>query len=202
MDPQFVCIGLGNPGDRYAGTRHNVGFSFIDALAGARGCSLRRRLFRPLEIAEDSLGRGLLARLVLVKPLTFMNRSGSILPWLQRRTAASVDRICVVVDNMDLSPGEVRMKKRGGPSGHNGLRSVSEYLGTDEYSRIYFGIGRPRNGEDVVSHVLGQFLPEEDSAVTAAIDRIVEFMNNDTPETLDQLISGVNARRTGRVGEL
>jgi len=87
------------------------------------------------------------------------------------------------------------MKKRGGPSGHNGLRSVSEFLGTDEYPRIYFGIGRPRNGEDIVSHVLGHFSPEEATAVTVAIDRIVHLMNTATLENLDQLISGVNARR-------
>lgn len=196
MDPSFFFFGLGNPGDRFHETRHNVGFSFISALADRGGCSLRRALLHPAEIAPRCrLGGGLLAAAALLRPLTYMNRSGDIVPWLRRRYHLTPERICIVVDNMDLPPGEARMKRRGSASTHNGLRSISAALETDDYPRLYIGVGRPPAGGDVISHVLERPGRDEGAAIEGAITRVVDALHGGTIQTIEQMISTVNERR-------
>ncbi|MDA3948873.1 MAG: aminoacyl-tRNA hydrolase [Spirochaeta sp.] len=196
MDQPILFCGIGNPGDRFAGTRHNVGFSFVEALAARLSCPLRRRWFRPLVIGGPcESGAGPAAPVVLARPLTYMNRSGDVLPWISRRYHVPPERVCIVVDNIDLAPGEVRMKRRGGAASHNGLRSVSAALGTDEYPRIYFGVGRPDQGGDIVQHVLGEFAPDEQERIDAAILRTIDVLTGLNGATVEQMISGVNEIR-------
>lgn len=197
LSAPFVLVGLGNPGPAYAGTRHNVGFDFLDRLTEHLGISWKSPWFRPLFLATSP-------HLVCAKPQTFMNRSGSVLPYIRRRFSVEQDRICVIVDNMDLPPGEVRMKRRGGTSGHNGLKSVSEVLGSDDYPRVYIGIGRPAPGGDTVDHVLGRFPGDERLRVDAAMDRIVPVIGaagSGVESSLERLISAVNDRRRPPDGE-
>ena len=132
---------------------------------------------------------------VLTKPLTYMNRSGDVLPWITQRYHVPPEQVCVVVDNIDLAPGEVRMKRRGGKTTHNGLRSISDSLGTEEYPRIYFGVGRPERGGDIVQHVLGRFTPREQDQVDAAILRTIDVLTRHHTTTVEQVISGVNENR-------
>jgi peptidyl-tRNA hydrolase, PTH1 family len=186
-DP-FVLVGLGNPGTAYARTRHNVGFDFVDQLARIMSLRWRSPLFRPAVIARSPA-------LVLVKPRTYMNRSGAILPHLVSRFRCTVESLCVVVDNMDLPPGEIRMKRRGGSSGHNGLKSISNAIGSDDFSRIYIGIGRPSSGESTVDHVLGVFDPEDRNRIDAAIERVAPVFLEETGASLERWISMVNDRR-------
>jgi PTH1 family peptidyl-tRNA hydrolase len=125
-----------------------------------------------------------------------MNRSGAIVPWLLRKSRVPVDRMIVAVDNMDLAPGEVRMKRRGSTAGHNGLKSVSAAVGTDEYPRVYIGVGRPAEGTNTIDHVLGTFDDETRVLVDAAIERIVPVLARGAQyEDIQQLISRVNALR-------
>lgn len=184
----LVVVGLGNPGGQYGGSRHNAGFMGVDAIAAARGISLRRRLLRPVRFGGDHA-------VVLVQPLTYMNRSGDVLPWVLRHTGAPVCRLCVLVDNMDLPPGEIRMKTRGSDAGHNGLKSISAVVESREYARVYIGVGRPRGGTSTVDHVLGAFDPEERRLVDAAVSRLVEVFSREELPDLPRLVSMVNQLR-------
>lgn len=192
MSAPVLVLGLGNPGPRYHRTRHNVGFDLIEALSVYAGRSVRKPWFRPLRWTGQT------HPLILAQPLTFMNRSGEVLPWLMDRSGVTADRVIVLVDNMDLPPGEVRMKKRGSTAGHNGLKSVSAAIGSDEYPRLYIGVGRPVAGIGTIEHVLGRFSEGERLSVDAAIDRVVPVLAGAPDIAIDQLISRINAvRRPG-----
>lgn len=186
----LILVGLGNPGPRYDHTRHNVGFDFLDRLASSRELSWRSLWFRPLSLAASPA-------IVLVKPRTYMNRSGQVFPWLLSRFGVLPDQICVVVDNMDLPVGEIRMKRKGSPAGHNGLKSIHAVLGSDAYPRLYVGIGRPAAGTTTVEHVLGRFSPEERALVEAAFERVLPpfLCADDEARSLEQWISAVNDLR-------
>lgn len=158
-----LCIlGLGNPGKEYLNTRHNIGFWLADELARHASVRFRKRPFSPYlhariparrifpqEPAEDLR----YDELILVKPLTYMNRSGKVIPYLFRQFGKPM-QFLVAVDNMDLKPGTMRMKKRGGTAGHNGLKSVVHYLDKGFWP-LYMGIGRPDKEGAVIEHVLG-----------------------------------------------
>lgn len=185
MSGGLLILGLGNPGERYRGTRHNVGFALVDRLAERFGLVPRRPLFRKFELAGGPI--------LLCKPLTYMNRSGDVIPYLLRRF--DPETICPVVDNMDLPPGEVRMKTRGTSSNHNGLKSVERALGGVDFPRIYIGIGRPAKGVDVIEHVLGTPAAEDAPAIDDAIRRLVEVLAENADRTAEQLATAINARR-------
>ena len=193
MAAPLLVVGLGNPGPKFSRTRHNVGFDFIEALSVFIGCVPKRPLLRPVEWCapqRTQFGVGVAA------PLTFMNRSGAVIPWLVRKSGVPLDRVIIVVDNMDLPPGEIRMKRRGGTAGHNGLKSISAAVGSDEYPRLYIGVGRPAPDIDTISHVLGPFASENRAAVDRAIERVVPVLaaGAEYPD-IQQVISRVNARR-------
>lgn len=193
MAAPLLLVGLGNPGPKYSHTRHNVGFDLIEALSVSMACRLTRPLLRPVEWCDP---RRVPSRVGLATPLTFMNRSGAVIPWLMRKSSVPPERLVIAVDNMDLPPGEVRMKRRGGTAGHNGLKSVSAAVGNDEYPRLYIGVGRPDPGEDTITHVLGSFDENQRALVDAAIARVVPVLSRAAEyEDIQQLISRVNAVR-------
>ena len=146
-----MVVGLGNPGERYADTRHNVGYAVVDSLAERLGASFRRKLFRSYSIAKTEHRR---QKLILVKPLTFMNNSGSPVREALRETGSSPSDLLVVCDTLDLSPGNCRLRLRGSSGGQKGLESIIAALGTDEFMRLTVGIGRPSHRGKVVGHVL------------------------------------------------
>ncbi len=192
----YLLLGLGNPGSQYAGTRHNVGFEAIDAIAERTTCRLRKLFFRPLILGAFGADAGPFASsFVCAKPLTYMNKSGDVLPYLLRKFDLRPSRICVITDNMDLAPGEIRMKQRGGTSRHNGLRSITATLETSHFSRIYIGIGRPERSDGVVEHVLGRFSPEDAELTRMAIGRLASVFQSPTFTSLEQLITLVNDQR-------
>jgi PTH1 family peptidyl-tRNA hydrolase len=166
-----VVFGLGNPGERYARTRHNVGFQVVDELAVRLGAEPRRRLFRSYLIAKvRHAGRPL----VLVKPLTYMNDSGRVVREALRETDGGPGDVLVVCDSLDLSPGSVRLRPRGSPGGHKGLFSIGRHLGTDEYMRLLIGIGRPVHKGQVVDYVLDEPRGDEASLVAEAVRRAAD----------------------------
>lgn len=191
MPKPLLLVGLGNPGARFVGTRHNVGFDLITLLGQTLGLSLRRPLLRR-NLAWSGPGRQ--QPQVLATPLTYMNRSGAVLPWLMRRAGVDASRTLVLVDNMDLPPGEIRMKERGKPASHNGLKSVSAALGGDDYPRLYIGVGRPPAGDSIIEHVLGHFSPADRERVDAALERAASVLAA-PPADMAALISAVNAQR-------
>jgi peptidyl-tRNA hydrolase, PTH1 family len=158
-----VIVGLGNPGPKYAGTRHNVGFEVIDYLAAAPGCSPFRERFEAF-VAEMKEGD---ETVLLVKPLTFMNLSGRAVRAIGDFYKVPVENLLVVCDDIALPLGKLRVRIKGSHGGQNGLRNIQEQLGTDAYTRLRIGIGAPNF--DAVDHVLSKFKPGERTAVEDAV---------------------------------
>ncbi len=182
-------LGLGNPGPRYAETRHNVGFAVLETLARRRGFVFHRPFFRPLRYATTT---GALASIVCVEPLTYMNRSGTVVPRLLQRFSLTPERMIVVVDNLDLPCGAVRLKRSGGTSTHNGLRSLGTVLGTFAFPRLYVGIGRPAPDTSVIEHVLGAFTAGERPLVDRAIERAATGVERLGEDELDKVLEWIN----------
>lgn len=147
-----LLVGLGNPGPKYAGNRHNIGFMVIDEIAGAAGAAPWRRKFQG-EIAEGTIGG---ERVLLLKPLIYMNESGRSVAEAQRFYKIALEDVVVFHDELDLPPAKLRLKKGGGNAGHNGLRSITAQCG-NEYWRARLGIGHPGDKAQVHSYVLNDF---------------------------------------------
>ena len=166
LHPEWMIVGLGNPGSEYRGTRHNVGFDVIDQLADR----FKVKLDKSKHSARYGLGSIDGVAVVLVKPLTFMNRSGQSVAPLAREYGLAPERIVVIADDLDLVVGRTRLKPKGGAGGHNGHKSVIASLGTQDYPRLKIGIGSVDRTE-TIDHVLGRFTPDERDAVSDGIRR-------------------------------
>jgi PTH1 family peptidyl-tRNA hydrolase len=163
-DRPKLVVGLGNPGAEYGGTRHNIGFAVVEALAGKWQCGLRSRPKFSGQVGDAPGG----VRLLL--PETFMNRSGTAVAALANWLKLTPADVLVVVDDADLPLGQLRLRLRGGSGGHNGLRSIIEALGSEEFRRLRVGIGRHGPaGADITGHVLGRFAAAEKAAVRVAV---------------------------------
>ena len=173
--PQLrLVIGLGNPGAKYAGTRHNVGFMALERLAAAAGSSFRNQARLQGLLAEVGSGE---QRLRLLMPQTFMNESGrairSALDWF----GLQPQELLVVVDDMDLPFGKLRLRASGSAGGHNGLRSTISHLGTQDFPRLRIGIGAPADNPverkaRTIGHVLGRFRPDEQPLLAQVLGEV------------------------------
>lgn len=161
MDAHWLIIGLGNPGTRYAGHRHNIGAMVVAELARQAGATLRQHGKAQAWAAEVRLGTALGGlpgpRAVIAQPMTYMNVSGGPTAGLAKFYKVPVEQVIVVHDELDIDPGLVRLKRGGGEGGHNGLRSISQSLGTRDYLRVRLGIGRPPGRQDPADYVLSDF---------------------------------------------
>lgn len=169
-----IIVGLGNPGRRYHGTRHNLGFDVVDVLAGRYAIAVQQRESRSL------CGKGRIGKhaVLLVKPQTLMNRSGLGVAPLVRRYLGREERLVVIHDDIDLPLGRIRVKHRGGDAGHRGVRSIIGCLETREFTRIRLGIGRPSNHEDIIDYVLASFTAEEMEARDAMISQAADCVES------------------------
>ena len=168
---KYLIAGLGNIGEEYKNTRHNVGFMVLDAAAAASGISFTDRRYG--FVAEM---RHKNARLILLKPSTLMNRSGNAVRyWLQKENILP-ENLLVITDDIAIPTASIRLRSKGGPGGHNGLLSISEALGTDEYARLRIGIGNnyPRGGQ--VNYVLGEWTADELGLLTPRLPLAVEMI--------------------------
>ena len=162
-----LIVGLGNPGRQYDKTRHNAGFLFLDALATELGCAwANESRFQGL-FAEGSVANG---KVMLLKPDTFMNRSGLSVGKVARYYKLLPEEILVVHDELDFNPGIVKLKKDGGHAGHNGLRDIIAHLGAKEFYRLRLGIGRPPAGKVVADFVLSSPSKPEWELLMVAFD--------------------------------
>ncbi len=177
MSEPWLVMGLGNPGAEYAGNRHNVGFMVADLLAARMRAKFGRARRVSAEVAEGFLSPGG-PKLVLVKPLTYMNLSGGPAASLSQFYKIPLDRIVAVHDELDIPYGQVRLKQGGGEGGHNGLRSMSKSLGGKEYLRVRFGIGRPPGRQDPADYVLSNFSPVERKELDFLVDRAADAVES------------------------
>nr|WP_173057833.1 aminoacyl-tRNA hydrolase [Phytohabitans houttuyneae] len=173
MDESWLVVGLGNPGREYTGNRHNVGFMVADLLAKRMGARFGRHKRAVADVAEGRLVPGG-PRLVLAKPLTYMNLSGGPVAALSQFYKIPVGNIVAVHDELDLGFGTVRAKVGGGEGGHNGLRSMSKSLGSKDYVRVRFGIGRPPGRQDPADYVLSDFSSTERKELEFLVDRAAD----------------------------
>ena len=180
-----IC-GLGNPGDRYRWTRHNVGFRVVDLLADRWGLTGQGRVKEGGAVLEAHLPEAA-GRVLLVKPLRYMNLSGGALRAAIRHTDVEVERdLLVVADDIDLPLGRIRLRRSGSAGGHNGLRSIIEALGTDAFDRLRVGVGR---AGEAASHVLATFRPDErdlsDEMVLVAADAAERWLRDGIDEAMN-----------------
>lgn len=164
----FIIAGLGNPGREYVRTRHNAGFECIDYLSALYRIPVTKARFRSLT------GEGMIQgeKVILIKPQTFMNNSGEALRAAIDFYKLDTSRLIVIYDDVDLEPGVIRIRGKGGPGTHNGMRSVISHLGTEDFPRVRVGIGKPKLEQDLVSYVLERYNPEDERIINEAIEKV------------------------------
>lgn len=178
MESFALLVGLGNPGARYAPTRHNAGFWFAEAAARRLNLQFRTEKRFQGQVAEADRDGG---KLRLLMPATYMNHSGRSVAALAGFFKIPVERILVAHDEIDLPPGSVRLKTGGGHGGHNGLRDLIGQMGSPAFTRVRIGVGHPGLADDVVDYVLNRPGKAEQADIEAAIDRACEVL----PDILD-----------------
>ena len=187
--PTFrLIVGLGNPGREYADTRHNVGFAILDRIAAAAGVRFRANKKWQADTALDG-------EVWLCKPQTYMNLSGESVGALARFHKIEPARVLVVLDDMALPLGRLRLRERGSAGGHNGLKSLIAHLGTQDIPRLRVGIGSAEHGA-AIDHVLGKFALEEQPLLTQALDRAAEAIGHAQSHDLAAAMNRFNTNPT------
>ena len=186
-----IMVGLGNPGAEYAHTKHNVGFMLVDALAERIGIDTWQEKFNSL-IAVGRIGA---QKVLLVKPLTYMNESGrAVGPLLDWYKLAPEDLI-VAHDDMDIAAGTIRLRRKGSAGGHNGIKSLLAHIGSEDFSRVRIGIGRPLPGWTVVRHVLAPFPADDATKIQAAISYLLPAVECIVTDGIDMAMNRYNPRK-------
>ncbi len=192
-----LVVGLGNPGSKYQGTRHNIGFMALERMASSQGFSFRQQAKLHGLAAEHGIGEG---RLRFLMPQTYMNDSGrsirAALDWF----GFTPEQLLVLVDDMDIPLGRLRLRAQGSAGGHNGLRSAIQHLGTQGFPRLRIGIGAPADNPAerrarTVSHVLGPFSRAEQPEVNAVLDGVLEAIDLIQRQGLDRAGNWINGFR-------
>ncbi len=189
----FLIVGLGNPGPRYAPNRHNAGFRCVDLLAQRHNLTFDRLQHRAL-VATGTIAA---QRVVLAKPLTYMNLSGLAVKALVRAYRVPLDRLMVVYDDLDLPPGTIRLRPRGGAGGHKGMRSIISQLDTQDFPRLRIGIGRPPAGWDPADYVLSDFTPDELPLFRAAAENAIQAIECWLTDGLEAAMNRFNTQCSG-----
>ena len=192
-DVEFLITGLGNPGEEYANTPHNLGFLVMDRLAESNAI----RMSRKENLSLVGLGTIRQKRVALAKPQTFMNLSGPSVKGLLERYGLKPDRLLVVYDELDLPWGSLRIKPKGSAAGHNGMKSVIGSLGTNEFPRLRMGIRHDHPIEDGARFVLGQFKRAQKQEVEEAVARAAEAVESILAEGVEKSMAVFNRRAGG-----
>ncbi|AIY82421.1 peptidyl-tRNA hydrolase [Clostridium baratii] len=160
----FLIVGLGNPEEKYNNTRHNIGFEAVDYIADKYNIDINRKKFKGV-YGEGFIGN---EKVILMKPTTYMNLSGECIREVIDFYKLSNENILVIYDDISLDVGRIRIRPKGSAGGHNGIKSIINHLGTDEFSRIKIGVGQPKG--DLVNHVLGKFSKEENEVLEESLE--------------------------------
>ena len=184
---KYLIVGLGNIGDEYRGTRHNIGFRILDAFAEASNISFSTERY-------GAVGRGRLnnKQVVLLKPSTYMNLSGNAVRYWKEKEGIDIRNILVLVDDLALPFGAIRLKPRGSDAGHNGLKNIAAMLGTDAYPRLRFGIGSDYPRGCQIDYVLGHFTLDERQALPMRVDVAVDAIKEYVLAGLDRAMNQYN----------
>lgn len=170
---KYLIVGLGNPGAEYKNTRHNIGYTVLDAFAESAGIAFfdKRYAYR----AETSIkGR----TLILIKPTTYMNLSGNAVRYYMNQEKIPVENVFVIVDDLALPFGTIRIKPKGSSGGHNGLQNIQDTIGTSEYARLRFGIGNEFSRGGQIDFVLGEWTKEESEKLKERVDVVIEAIKS------------------------
>lgn len=195
-----MIVGLGNPGNEYAGTRHNVGWMLVDALA-EHLCINEWRSREKGMVAEGRIGS---EKILLVKPLTYMNNSGECVGPLMRWYKLEPEDIMAAHDDMDIPIGTIRIRKKGSAGGHNGIKSLLSHIGSENFGRLRIGIGRPQPGWSVINHVLAKFNDQEQEEIGNAIKQLipaVECMVLEGPDMAMNKFNPKKVKKAKKTGE-
>lgn len=183
-----IIAGLGNPGKEYSRTRHNVGFNVVDRLAEKHGLKFSKMMNRAMIAMGDIGGQ----KVILVKPQTFMNDSGTSVGPIARYYKIAPQYVMVVFDDLDLSVAQLRMRKMGGSGGHNGMKSIIAHLGTDNFPRLRVGIGRPPGRMNPVDFVLEPFSRSDEELMIETYDRAVAGLEKWLVEDIERVMNVIN----------
>lgn len=183
-----LIIGLGNPGKQYEHTRHNIGFECIDALANKWDAPLNQLKFNGM-YATVHRPEG---KVILLKPLTYMNLSGESVRPMMDYFDIDIEDIIVIYDDLDLETGKLRLRQKGSAGGHNGIKSLIQHLGTQEFNRIRVGISRPPAGMKVADYVLAKFSKEDHPAIAQAVDKTVSAIESALSKNFLDVMSQYN----------
>lgn len=187
----YLIVGLGNPGVDYAATRHNIGFDMLTYLSDRYQIPLRSRE------GKAFVGKGWIEgqKVILAQPQTYMNLSGESVRALTDYYKIDTEKLIIIYDDISLDVGQIRVRPKGSAGGHNGIKSIIQHMGTQDFPRIKIGVGAKPEGGDLVKHVLGRFSKEEDAKVRdvfeLAKDAILAILNEDVQEAMNR----VNGKR-------
>jgi len=184
---KFLLIGLGNPGTEYAHTRHNIGFDVLDAFVSKHNGSFQSA--RLADLAEIKFKGKIF---VCIKPVTYMNLSGRAVKYWLDKEKIGIGNSLTIVDDLALPIDKLRLRKRGGDAGHNGLKDIQAVLGTDEYPKLRFGIGNQFPKGMQVEFVLSKWLPEEQPIIKLKIEKCIEVIENFAQVGIDKTMSSIN----------
>lgn len=187
---EYIIVGLGNPGLEYEGTRHNAGFFTLDVLAEQLGESINRLNFKG-KTADVMIGE---KRCLLLKPTTYMNNSGESVVQALQFAKLDTDRLIVIYDDISLEPGKLRIRRKGSHGGHNGIRSIIELTGKEDFQRIKMGVGKkPHPDYDLAKWVLGKFSKEDTAALKTAADNACECIKLMVQGKTDEAMNKFNS---------
>ncbi len=184
----LLIIGLGNPEKDYGNTRHNMGFNVINKISEKYGIDVNKNKFNAL------FGSGNIhnEKVILLKPQTFMNLSGEAVREAIDFYKIDLEHVLIIYDDIDLAPGKIRIKKNGGPGTHNGMRSIVQHLGTENFARLRVGIGKPEGNMDLVEYVIGHINSEDKELLDNGVDLAVEAVDKIITENLDSAMNKYN----------
>lgn len=184
----YVVVGLGNPGKQYEKTRHNVGFDVIDILSKEYDINVSKIKHKAL-IGEGRVGN---EKVLLVKPQTYMNLSGETLIDIYNYYNIDMENIIVVYDDIDLDVGKIRIRKKGSGGTHNGMRSITKCLGSNDFPRVRVGVSKPRPGQDLADFVLSRFRKEESDDIELGLEKAAKAVDTMIRENIDLAMNKYN----------
>ena len=184
----YIIVGLGNPGDKYEKTRHNVGFNVIDLLAKEYSIDVSKLKHKAL-IGEGRVGT---EKVILVKPMTYMNLSGESVVDICNYYNVDLENVIVIYDDIDLDVGKLRIRKKGSAGTHNGMRSIVKCLGSGDFPRVRVGVSKPMKGQDLADFVLSRFRKEEQADLEIGLEKAYKAVEAMIKENVDIAMNKYN----------